>query len=174
MIEANYSALWGKDALAQIVTWQLTDQTVAPLPLGIKRSLWDKLEFLLHPGVTPTPSGRLPKAARKDEPVGPFDRFKVVPNLMSMVFLDKGKREVVLETEEGKAEKTEWLGEFADHVKLVGETLGFGACEKWTVDTDRYQVVSLSHEAGFITMLRGRDAAGEDLESAVKTAVGDE
>ena len=45
LIEANYAALWGKDALAQIVTWKLADRTVAPLPLGIKRSLWDRLEY---------------------------------------------------------------------------------------------------------------------------------
>ena len=174
LIEANYSALWGKDALAQIVTWTVTDQTVAPLPLGIKRSLWDKLEFLLHPGLTPTPSGRLPKSARSEEPVGPFDRFKAVPNLLAMIYLENGKPEMIFESEEGKSEKTEWLTEFSEHVKLVGETLGFGGCEKWTVDTDRFQVVSLSHDAGFIVMLRGRDIAGEDLEAAVKTATGDD
>ena len=60
LIEANYAALWGKEALAQIVTWKLEDRTVAPLPLGIKRSLWDRLEYLLNPGLAPTASGKLP------------------------------------------------------------------------------------------------------------------
>src|SRR5471030_1865926 len=32
LIEANYAALWGKEALAQIVTWKLAERTVAPLP----------------------------------------------------------------------------------------------------------------------------------------------
>src|SRR5471032_247101 len=60
LIEANYAALWGKDALAQIVTWKIEGQTIAPLPLGIKRSLWDRLEYLLDPSLAPTASGRLP------------------------------------------------------------------------------------------------------------------
>src|ERR1700683_5115387 len=51
LIEANYAALWGKEALAQIISWKLADSTVAPLPLGIKRSLWDQIEFLLNPGL---------------------------------------------------------------------------------------------------------------------------
>jgi hypothetical protein len=59
LIEANYAALWGKDALAQIVSWKLADGTVAPLPLGIKRSLWDQIEFLLNPGMAATASGKL-------------------------------------------------------------------------------------------------------------------
>src|SRR5471030_2074775 len=49
LIEANYAALWGKEALGQIVGWKLDDYTVAPLPLGIKRSLWDQVELLLNP-----------------------------------------------------------------------------------------------------------------------------
>src|SRR5476649_2440723 len=59
LIESNYAALWGKEALAQIVGWKLADYTVAPLPLGIKRSLWDQVEFLLNPGAVTTASGRV-------------------------------------------------------------------------------------------------------------------
>jgi hypothetical protein len=92
LIEANYAALWGKDALAQIVTWKLADRTIAPLPLGIKRSLWDQLEYLLDPSLAPTASGKLPLLpafpARKTAPASPFDRFKAVPNLQKMVYLE--------------------------------------------------------------------------------------
>jgi hypothetical protein len=102
LIEANYAALWGKDALAQIVTWKVADRTLAPLPLGIKRSLWDQL---------------------------------------------------------------------ARRVKSVGETLGFGMCEKWTVDTERYQVVGLSHDLSFITLLRRKDLVQDDLETVVDAII---
>src|ERR1700688_2397554 len=75
LIEANYAALWGKDALAQIVTWKLEEHTVAPLPLGIKRSLWDQIEFLINPSLVPTSSGKLPVLpafqARKSSPSSP-------------------------------------------------------------------------------------------------------
>ena len=54
LIEANYAALWGKEALAQIVTWKLADGTVAPLPLGIKRSL------CLIPASPPPPAASCP------------------------------------------------------------------------------------------------------------------
>src|SRR5260221_11581070 len=79
LIEANYAALWGKEALAQIVTWTLAERTIAPLPLGIKRSLWDQIEYLLNPALAPTASGKLPTlpafSARKSAPASPFDRF---------------------------------------------------------------------------------------------------
>ena len=74
LIEANYAALWGKEALAQIITWRLEDSTVAPLPLGIKRSLWDQLEFLLNPSLAATASGKL---AARSGPV--FNAQKVAP-----------------------------------------------------------------------------------------------
>src|SRR5271155_486788 len=90
LIEANYAALWGKEALAQIVGWKLAERTIAPLPLGIKRSLWDKIEFLLNPGLVATSSGKLPKlptfsTAHKIGPSSPFDRYKAISGLLKLV-----------------------------------------------------------------------------------------
>lgn len=176
LIEANYAALWGKDALAQIVTWKLSERTVAPLPLGIKRSLWDRIEYLLNPSLSPTASGRLPALPSfpiRKEQSSPFDRFKAVPNLLKMVYLDREKETIIYEGGKDKndTEHTEWLIEFAARVKSVGDTLGFGHCEKWTVDTERYQVVGLSHDNNFIALLRRKDAVQDDLESAVETII---
>ena len=170
LIEANYAALWGKDALAQILTWKLAERTVAPLPLGIKRSLWDQLEFLLNPGMTPTASGKMPKlpafSAQKAKSSSPFDRFKALSGLLKMVHVERD-RETVIHEAAGDAENTAWLIEFADRVKSVGDTLGFGTCSKWTIDTERYQVVGLRHDASYIALLRRKDAVQEDLETSV-------
>ncbi len=179
LIEANYAALWGKEALAQIVTWKLADSTVAPLPLGIKRSLWDQLEFLLNPGLAPTASGKLPARsgpvfnAQKSEASSPFDRFKAISGLHKMVQIERGKENVLYEAEaaEGEVENTEWLVEFADRAKSVGDTLGFGVCEKWTIETERYQVVGLNHDEGFIVLLRRKDASQDDLDTAVNAVI---
>jgi hypothetical protein len=173
LIEANYAALWGKDALAQIVHWKLEERTVAPLPLGIKRSLWDKLEYLLDPSLSPSATGRIPslpefRAARATSG-GPFDRYKSVPKLHKMVYLEHEKETVLFEGESDKIgiENTEWLIAFAARVKAVGETLGFGNCDKWTVDTERYQVLGLGHEANFIALVRRKDGVQDDLETVV-------
>jgi hypothetical protein len=176
LIEANYAALWGKDALAQIVTWKLAERTIAPLPLGIKRSLWDRIEYLLNPSLSPSASGRLPVLpafpTRKEGPSSPFDRFKAVPNLLKMVYLEKEKETVIYDgAEKGETENTEWLIEFAARMKAVGDTLGFGNCEKWTIDTERYQVVGLSHDENFISLLRRKDAVQDDLETTVNTII---
>src|SRR5258708_4696247 len=92
LIEANYAALWGKDALAQIVRWQLAERTVAPLPLGIKRSLWDQIEFLLNPSMATTSSGKLAGLpafnAQKTAPSSPFDRFKAIKGLLKLLQID--------------------------------------------------------------------------------------
>lgn len=178
LIEANYAALWGKEALAQIISWKLAEKTVAPLPLGIKRSLWDQLEFLLNPAMAPTASGKLPILpafnAQKTGPSSPYDRYKAIPGLLKLVHIDNGKAKMIFEEDAAKAgesENTDWLVEFADRVKSVGDTLGFGMCEKWTIDTERYQVVGLCHDEGFIALLRRKDAVQDDLEAAVNAVI---
>jgi hypothetical protein len=176
LIEANYAALWGKDALAQIITWKLADCTVAPLPLGIKRSLWDQLEFLLNPNSS-TGSGKvgLPtfSGQRSSSPSGPFDRFKAIPGLIKLIHITNGKENILHEVAatDAELENTQWLTEFAGRATSVGDTLGFGTCEKWAIETDHYQVVALDHEGGFIVLLRRKDAFQEDLEAAVSAVI---
>jgi len=177
LIEANYAALWGKEALAQIVTWKLADRTVAPLPLGIKRSLWDQIEFLLNPGLATSASGKLSGRsgpvfqAQKTTPSSPFDRFKAIAGLLKMVQIERGKENVLYEDPEADSENTAWLVDFTDRAKSVGDTLGFGTCEKWTIDTERYQVVGLNHDESFIVLLRRKDAFQDDLDAAVNAVI---
>jgi hypothetical protein len=177
LIEANYAALWGKEALAQIVTWTLSERAVAPLPLGIKRSLWDPIEALLNPGAATTASGRLLHRtgpifhAQKLAPSSPFERFKAVPNLAKMIQLERTKSTVLFEAEGEQDENMDWLTEFAERARGVGDTLGFGTCERWTIDTERYQVVALLHDSGFIVLLRRRDSSQEDLDTAVNAVL---
>ncbi len=129
LIEANYAALWGRDALAQIVNWKLADRMVAPLPLGIKRSLWDPIEFLLNPGSAASASGRISKLpsfqAQKITPTSPFDRFKNIPSLLKMIHIEKGKGNVLHEME-GESENTDWLNDFTERAKAVLEPMQAG------------------------------------------------
>jgi hypothetical protein len=181
LIEANYAALWGKEALAQIVTWTLADRTVAPLPLGIKRSLWDPLEVLINPGSPSgaTASGKLPARtgptfnAQRIVPASPFDRFKTIEGLSKMIQIEKGKSTVLFEAQAEGApqENTDWISDFASRATSVGDTLGFGVCEKWNIDTERYQVVGLNHDNGFIVLMRPKGAFQEDLETAVDAVI---
>ena len=126
LIEANYAALWGKDALAQIVTWNLAESTVAPLPLGIKRSLWDQIEFLLNPSLAATASGKIVSLpafrAAQTAPASPFNRFKAIPGLLKMIQIEKGRENVIFEGDksQGETENTGWIIDFADRVKVRG------------------------------------------------------
>jgi hypothetical protein len=177
LIEANYSALWGKEALAQIISWKLADSTVAPLPLGIKRSLWDQIEFLLNPGLAATASGKLigrPSFnAQKTTSSSPFDRFKAISGLLKIIQIERGKDTVIYEAPNSvsETESTAWLNEFADRAKSVGDTLGFGACEKWTIDTEKYQVVGLNHDESFVVLLRRKEDFQDDLDAAVNAVL---
>jgi hypothetical protein len=177
LIEANYAALWGKEALAQIAGWKLADYTVAPLPLGIKRSLWDQVEFLLNPGAVTTASGRVASRpgptfnAQKLPPSSPFERFRAIPGLLKLIQIEKDKATVLHEAEADAGENTEWLNEFTERAKSVGDTLGFGACEKWTIDTERYQAVGLNHDDSFIVLLRRKDSYLDDLDTVVNEVI---
>jgi hypothetical protein len=157
----------------------LADSTVASLPLGIKRSRWDQIEFLLNPGLAATASCKLGARtgpvfhAQKSTPSSPFDRFKAIAGLLKMVQIERGKENVLYEapTTEGDAENTAWLADFAERAKSVGDTLGFGTCEKWTMDTERYQVVGLNHDGGFIVLLRRKDDFQDALDAAVNAVI---
>ena len=108
LIEANYAALWGKDALAQILMWQLSGYNVAPLPLGIKRSLWEPLETLMNPKLVPTASGRIPVlkskyvASKKEDDYAEFANFKKIAGVMKMILIDDGKIELKVKETRGE------------------------------------------------------------------------
>jgi hypothetical protein len=180
LIEANFSSLWGKDALGEILKWRIFGRALAPLPLGIKRSLWDSLENLLYPGSGPSASGSLSTApvfkTARIMPAsvrGGLDRYRNIPGLLRMVEVGRDHETVLFEApaERGEQEETEWLVDFASRVRAVGETLGFGACDKWTIDTDKSQIVGFRHDEKFVAVLRRKDAMQEDLETAVTAAV---
>ncbi|HSI86646.1 MAG: hypothetical protein ACAI35_15540 [Candidatus Methylacidiphilales bacterium] len=176
LIEANYAALWGKDAMAQILTWELAEHTVAPLPLGIKRSLWDAMEVLLNPGIQPTSSGRLPvintrtisKRAAPESTA--YDHFKTVPGVTKIVTLENGRHKSIWEDEEMPAETTDWLEDFLQKAKVVGETLGLGRLDKWTISTDRYHIVTFKQEGVFIGVLRRHEVGMDDFEASCQYA----
>ena len=90
-----------------------------------------------------------------------------------MVQIEKGKENVLYESAstDNDTENTAFLIEFAERAKSVGDTLGFGACEKWTMDTERYQVVGLNHDNGFIVLLRRKDDFQDDLDTAVASVL---
>ena len=138
----------------------------------------DQIEFLLNPGAATTASGRLAArtgpvfhAQQRAKSSSPFDRFKAITGLQKIIQIDKGKATVLFEATGEEQENTDWLGEFANNSRSLGDTLGFGACEKWTIDTERYQVVGLAHDEGFIILTRRRDAFQEDLDAAVNAVL---
>jgi hypothetical protein len=175
LVEANYATLWGRDALMEILKWQVVAHTVAPLPLGIKRSLWDPLDYLLHPEKAASTSGRLPlpRAIQVKIATGStaLDRYKDIPHLLKIVQLDT--EEIPLfegPLAAGEQVDTGWLVEFAAEVRAVGETLGFGHCDKWTMETEKHQFVGFSLDERFVALMRRKDALHDDLETAFTTA----
>ena len=180
MIEANYAALWGKEALAQIIGWESGGAARWRLcRWGSSARFGTRLSSCSNPGSAATASGSWPPGparfhAQMTAPSSPFDRFKAIPGLLKMVHIETGQGEggaTRRRRPRREVENTEWLVEFADRAKSVGDTLGFGICEKWTTDTERYQVVGLNHDEGFIALLRRKDTFQDDLDSAVNAVI---
>ena len=177
LVEANFASLWGRDALTEILTWTICTRAIAPLPLGIKRSLWDSLEALLHPGGAPK-SGRLANAPQfktrqlAASAPGALDRYKTIPNLLKMVEIGREKETVLFDGgEKAPPEETEWLIEFASRVRAVGETLGFGGCDKWTIETEKSQIVGFARDDNYVALVRRKEAMQDDLETTVATMI---
>ena len=170
LIEANFAALWGKEAVSHLIAWEIAEHTVTPLPLGIKRSLWDPLEMLLNPDIDPgaiDPVKPIFSANKSKEPPSPWDEYKDLPGVTKIVHFTKDHGQVVYEAEGEVSHPVEYLDGLLSRAASLGESLGMGKLERWTLNTDRYQVVGLRTPAGLIAILRKHDAGADDFEAAV-------
>jgi hypothetical protein len=170
LVEANYASLWGRDALTEILNWTLTSRAIASLPLGIKRSLWEPLELLLHrAGMTRNDATQYKTRRLSAATPAALNRFKTIPKLLRMVEIGQDRETILFDVGGDKStpEATEWLVEFAGRVRAVGETLGFGNCDRWTIETEKNQIVGFARESNYIAVVRAKDAMQEDLETTI-------
>ncbi len=175
LIEANYSAHWGKDAVEQVLDWQLAEYNVGALPLGIKRSVWDPVETVLRlnaatqaPGSSGVPQFN---AAKIEAPPTPYDHFKEVEGVTKLFLIEGNKEKVLFESESDSSQPTEWMVEFYQRAKSVGDTLGFGKLQRWSLVTDRYQVVGLTQDKEIIGVLRKHDVGSDDFEATCQASI---
>lgn len=172
LIEANYAALWGKEAVEQLLDWQLAEYNVSALPLGIKRSVWDAIETLLRISAA-TQATAVPqfKAAKIEAPPTPYDHFKEVEGVTKLFLIAGNKEQVIFEAEHEASQPTSWMVEFCQRAKSVGDTLGFGKLQRWSLLTDRYQVVGLTQEKEILGVLRKHDVGTDDFEATCTASI---
>lgn len=172
LIEANYAALWGKDAVEQVIEWELSEYSVGSLPLGIKRSVWDSIENLLRiSAANKAPVVPQFNAAKIEAPPTPYDHFKEMEGVTKLFLIEGNKEKVLFESETESAQSTEWMVEFYQRAKSVGDTLGFGKLQRWSLITDRYQVVGLLQDKEFLGVLRKHEVGTDDFEATCKASI---
>ncbi|MEM1058646.1 MAG: hypothetical protein AAGK14_05310 [Verrucomicrobiota bacterium] len=176
LIESNYAALWGKEAVAELRNWEITEHTVAPLPLGIKRSLWDSLEALLAADpniVKEEPSAVSPRfnLDNPDADTQPYEALASLPGVLQILSFKDGGYEVTYNANPDLPEQTDWTKEFLLRAKGVGETLGMGRLASWIVTTENYLVVGLSHSGKIIGIVRANDSEVDDFEQQCHLAL---
>jgi hypothetical protein len=181
LIEANYATFWGKEALAEIMSWNLMEHTVTSLPLGIKRSLWDSIDSLLEPGASPeqeapkvtSKTGIVPtfSAAKIEVKSSGLDEFKDLAGVTQLLSLQDNKLKSVYEKPNEPVEQTKWLEEFMTRSRALGETLGFGKLDQWALTTDRYYMVGFRYEEGHLGVLRKHAEGLDDFEAACQASL---
>jgi hypothetical protein len=172
LIEANYSSRWGKEAVEEVLEWALAEYTISPLPLGIKRSVWDPIELLLRLS-SATESAMTPdfKAQKLGSLPTPYDNFKELTGV-TKIFRIEGNNEVpIFDAENEPSVETSWIVEFYQRARSVGETLGFGKVQRWSLATDQYQVVGLTQNKELLGIVRKHDLNTEDFEAACEASV---
>lgn len=173
LIEANYSAHWGKEAVEQVLEWQLAEYNVGTLPLGIKRSVWDPIESVLRlSAATQQSSPTKPEfhVAKIEAPPTPYDHFKEMEGVTKLFLIEGNKEKVLYEKETEASHPTGWMVEFYQRAKSVGDTLGFGKLQRWSLITDRYQVVGLTQDKEILGVLRKHDVGTDDFEAACEAS----
>jgi hypothetical protein len=195
LIEANCANRWGQDALARISEWQLAEHFVAPLPLGIKRSLWGSLSSLFS-GETQLPTVELeehPAAPAlealaevaaslnvPDEAAGDIlHALQEISGLQQVGLMKSGQYRVLHQAPgEGNAHATlhhnlgEWLPDFIKRGHSLGEMIGFGRVQGLGVSSERTQVVGVQQKAGLLLVSRLDDAGLDDLEESCRKLLG--
>lgn len=175
LIEANYAALWGKEAVGELKNWEISEHTVAPLPLGIKRSLWDSLDILLAGAnvVTDSVSSVSPRfnLDTPDADQEPYEALAGLPGVLQIINFKDGDYDIAYNAEPDNIERTEWTKEFLVRAKGVGETLGMGRLHTWVVTTERYIVVGLLHRGHRLGVVRSFDAEVMDFDVQCQNAL---
>jgi hypothetical protein len=173
LIEANYATYWGKDALGEINSWDLAEYTVGSLPLGIKRSLWDPVDVLLRSQksgesareVTQTRLSSFVTPQKREEE-SPYEDFKNLPGVTKLVSIEGGKAKTVYLKPGETEEPTPWLEDYVNRGRALGETLGFGKLDQWSITTDRYYVIGFKFGPGILAVLRKHEEGLLDFEAA--------
>ncbi len=178
LIEANYAALWGKEALAQIValeTGRSHRRAAAPGHQAVAVGP-DRISAQSRPGRHGQRQNSLLARGRsfnaqKTAPSSPFDRFKAIAGLLKMVQIERGKETVLVRCAECRWRRREhrhgWSSLPSGRNRWATRSVSARAKNGPSTPRDT-RSSDLNHDESFIVLLRRKDAFQDDLDAAVE------
>jgi hypothetical protein len=191
LIEANCANRWGQDALGRVAEWQIAEYFVAPLPLGIKRSLWGSIEKLFsgegHEVTTSVPVNPGPdiepekvfaegieqmeaEDEQEKKEVDPYASFREISGLLQLGLYKNTDYKIIHNNyPEEPTSVPDWLPELLRRANSLGEMIGFGRVVELGIASDLVHVVGFSRKQGLLLIVRQHEASLDELETACRS-----
>lgn len=167
LIEVNYGGMWGVDALARIMRWNLETHALAELPMGIKRSLWDPIEVLIAKVNEDPLLGASPGTAAVDpdaEGNALHLMLQQVPGFLAVFEkssdgYDHGCGDA------GIPLTPAMLSDLDDQGAVFGSGLGAGYSTQWAFETGTHRVIRIASQTKAVVVVGDSRMLGEEFEA---------
>lgn len=188
LIEVNAGKLWGKQALATIVTWELSSYNISELPRGIKRTIWEPLDQIFAEFVDAESAGSIGEAigrlqmdyleesapvpaALLDSLAPVVGRLREIPGIVA-IFKESGEtiRQVHGDTPSHSL-SNDWFVQFKSRAEALGEGLGSGLLKEWFLEVSDCRVWSVPVQETQLLIFSDRECNLEEFEFAMREAL---
>jgi len=188
LIEVNAGKLWGKQALATIVTWELSSYNISELPRGIKRTIWEPLDQIFAEFVDAESAGSIGEAigrlqmdyleesapvpaALLDSLAPVVGRLREIPGIVA-IFKESGEtiRQVHGDTPSHSL-SNDWFVQFKSRAETLGEGLGSGLLKEWFLEVSDCRVWSVPVQETQLLIFSDRECNLEEFEFAMREAL---
>jgi hypothetical protein len=172
LIEVNYGGMWGVDALARIMRWNLETHALAELPMGIKRSLWDPIEVLLAKvNEDPLLAAPVGTAVTPEEGSNPLHALlQQVPGFLAVFEKSSSGYELGC-GDPGFPLTPAMLDDLDDQGGVFGSGLGAGYITDWSFDTGTHRVIRIASSMLAVVIVGSNMGIGEEFDAECQRAL---
>lgn len=185
LIEVNAGKLWGKEALAMIVSWNLSSYNISELPRGIKRTIWEPLDQIFAELVDAESAQSIGQAmgslqmdnlqdsseiapALKDALAPVVRKLQDLPGFLAVFKESDGNLRQLSGSIPSQTLSTDWFLQFTSRASELGEGLGAGTLQSWFMEVEDCRVWYLPCAETHLLIFASTDGMVDDFEQACR------
>lgn len=185
LIEVNAGKLWGKEALATIVGWNLSSYNISELPRGIKRTIWEPLDQIFAELVDAESAQSIGQAmgslqmddvqdssqiapALQDHLAPVVRQLQELPGFLAVFKQSDGNLRQLSGVIPSQSLSTDWFLQFTTRASELGEGLGAGSLQSWFLEVEDCRCWFLPFQETCLLVFSTTDGMVDDFEQACR------